>query len=73
VQSWVIPEPGRGPQFPTRLTYTVHDGLVTSFQSIPGTPAARPGILRHRRLDAGAVTTASRHAMTGFHRSASPR
>ena len=43
VQAWVIPEPGRGQQFPTRLMYTVHHGLVTSIQSIPETPPARPG------------------------------
>ncbi len=36
LQAWVIPEPGRGLQFPMRLLYTLSDGQVTSIQSIPG-------------------------------------
>jgi SnoaL-like domain len=35
VQVWVVPEPGRGLQFPMRLMFTLGDGLVTSIQSLP--------------------------------------
>ena len=35
VQTWVVPEPGRGLPFPMRLMYTLRDGLITSIQSLP--------------------------------------
>jgi hypothetical protein len=36
LQAWVVPERGRGLQFPMRLRYTLREGLVTSIESITG-------------------------------------
>ena len=35
VQAWVVPESGRGPQFPMRLTFALRDGRITWIQSLP--------------------------------------